>query len=838
MNSLLRFGALTFCSVGLSASVGLAACDDGESAAATTSDAGDAGADGATLEPFKATIRRTSMGVPHIQADDFGGVGYGAGFAFAEDNLCILAEELVTSRGERAKFFGEKSYDLGQTGAASNIASDAVYRLLATKERIAKYRDTQPDDVKAAVRGFAAGVSKYVRDLKGGQFPGSHEACRSEPWVREITVDDLYARVIKLALLASSAGFINGIAAAQPTSARIGPPAPPEQGPPSAARIKAGLERVGPGFAAMRQGDFGSNMYALGREVTGGGGIQFGNPHFPWYGGERLYQMHLTVPGKMNVEGATLYGLPFVLIGFNENFAWSHTVSTAYRFTPYALTLKPGDRFTYLKDGQEKKIEAVDFEIEVKDGAGTRMEGMRLYRSEYGPMIFLGSSVFDWTDEKAFTIRDANLDNTRLVQNYYRWNTAQTLDDFKRIHAEEVAVPWVNTTAADKDGNVYYGDITVVPNVTNELAEACEVPLLSKALANSAPGLALLDGSKSSCDWIVDPASPQPGILPANKLPKVERTDWVVNCNDSFWLTTTKAPLKGFPKIVGLEEIPQTLRSRLCHQQVLDRVAGTDGLPGSGFTTENVRLMTLGSRVYSAEKNLEQTRTAFCTGAPITLTLDPLTNKAVSPPVSVDTVAACAALAGWDKRTNVESTGSIVWDEFWPRVEAVAKGAVIYKVAFDPANAVDTPRDLDTARPEIAQAFAAAIKAVADAGFAPDVARSVISWREGKNNERIPVPGGQQRTGNFTIAQAKPYSLKAGQGYGPLNYGNSYMQVVGLKPGSVEAWTFVTYSLSSDPGSPHYDDYTREYSQKKWVKAAFTEAEIAADAKSSVNVEQ
>lgn len=833
MRSFFRLGTLTLVSTALTVTLGMGACDNSDlPTAPVDGGAGEGGEAAAPPEPFKATIRRTSMGVPHIQADDFGGAGYGAGYAFAEDNLCILAEELVTSRGERAKFFGEKSYDLGQTSASSNIASDAVYRMLASKERITKYRDAQPDEVKATMRGFAAGVSRYVREIKAGQAAGRHQACRNEPWVREITDEDLYARVIKLALLASSAGFINGIAAAKPTAAQVRGGVTPKIDP---REITEGLERMAPGFMAMRRGEFGSNMYALGSEVTGGGGIQFGNPHFPWYGGERLYQMHLTVPGKMNIQGATLYGLPFVLIGFNESFAWSHTVSTAYRFTPYALKLKPGDKMTYLKDGQEKKIVARDFEIEVKDAG---KQTMRLYESEYGPMIFLGSSVFDWTDEKAFTIRDANLDNVRLIKNFYRWNTAKSLDEFKQIHAQEVAVPWVNTTAADKDGNVYYGDLTVVPNVTDELAKACEVPLLSKALSNSAPGLPLLDGSKASCDWIVDPAAAQPGALPSSKLPKIDRKDWVVNCNDSYWLTTSKAPIKGFPKIVGQEEIPQTLRSRLCHQQVLDRVAGTDGLPGTTFTTENVRTIVVGARVYSAEKWLEQTTTAFCTGTPISLTQDPLTLKTFSPAVSVDTAAACTALQAWDKRTNVDSKGSIVWDEYWPRVEAVAKIAVIYKVAFDPANAVSTPTDLDVTRPEIAQAFAAAIKAVADAGFAPDVVRSQISWREGKNGERIPVPGGAQRTGNFTIAQAKVYALKAGQGYGPLNYGNSYMQVVGLKPGSLEAHTFVTYSESTDPASPHFDDYTKEYSQKKWLKAAFTEAEIAADTKSKVDIQQ
>ena len=43
------------------------------------------------------------------------------------------------------------------------------------------------------------------------------------------------------------------------------------------------------------------------------------------------------------MQGGAIYGLPVVNIGFTPNFSWSHTVSYAHRFTPYALTLKPGE---------------------------------------------------------------------------------------------------------------------------------------------------------------------------------------------------------------------------------------------------------------------------------------------------------------------------------------------------------------------------------------------------------------------------------------------------------------------------------------------------------------
>src|ERR671923_212654 len=80
--------------------------------------------------------------------------------------------------------------------------------------------------------------------------------------------------------------------------------------------------------------------------------LVLGNPHFPWHGSERFYEIHLTIPGKLNVMGGALQGSPAVNIGFNQHVAWSHTVSTARRFTPYELDLVPGNPTQYLLDGR------------------------------------------------------------------------------------------------------------------------------------------------------------------------------------------------------------------------------------------------------------------------------------------------------------------------------------------------------------------------------------------------------------------------------------------------------------------------------------------------------
>jgi acyl-homoserine-lactone acylase len=65
---------------------------------------------------FSAEIRRTAFGVPHIKAANMGGIGYGYGYASAQDNVCEIADRLLTVAGQRAKYLGPGENDaLGTT---------------------------------------------------------------------------------------------------------------------------------------------------------------------------------------------------------------------------------------------------------------------------------------------------------------------------------------------------------------------------------------------------------------------------------------------------------------------------------------------------------------------------------------------------------------------------------------------------------------------------------------------------------------------------------------------------------------------------------------------------
>ena len=59
-----------------------------------------------TAAPYRAEITRTEYGIPHIKAEDWGSLGYGHGYAFAQDNYCVLMQEIVRAEGKSLEQLG------------------------------------------------------------------------------------------------------------------------------------------------------------------------------------------------------------------------------------------------------------------------------------------------------------------------------------------------------------------------------------------------------------------------------------------------------------------------------------------------------------------------------------------------------------------------------------------------------------------------------------------------------------------------------------------------------------------------------------------------------------
>lgn len=766
---------------------------------------------------YQATIRRTSYGVAHITAADIGGAGFGQGYAFAQDHACVLADQIVKVRSERAMFFGAGPDD-------AHVNSDFGYLALGVMKRAEAALPEQPADIRALIEGYAAGYNQYLMDTGVDAIPGT---CRGQAWVRPITATDLYAYYLDLGLLASGNALLSYIATAQPPGAALRVPGGPIEGL-SPRRVEA----------------LGSNGWAVGRgRSASGAGMVVANPHFPWEGELKLWESHVTVPDVLDVYGVGLMGVPGALIGFNRDIGWTHTFSSGQRFTIYSLTLVDGDPTSYMFDGEPRKMSSREHTIKVRQGDGSLKEqGRTLYASHHGPIINV--DPFIWDNSVALAYRDANIENTGMIAQFFGMNRARSLAEFKQVFADVSGIPWVNTMAADAAGATWYIDAAATPRLSQAAIDGWlasvgdDGTFLPKALYQQ--GLVLLDGSSSVNDWTDAPGARSPGVVPFKEQPQLDREDFVFNANDSYWLSNPVAPLEGFSPLHGFERVAQSPRTRMNIRLLTEvRADGASGADGK-FTVDELQAAIMGNRSYTAEL-LRAAMVERCT----------TTAKVPLDDAIVDLGPACAALAGWDGRFDPDSVGAVVWREFLGSYafESLEGYGPLFAVDFDPDNPVETPHTLPPAPevPEEDKALAGLAKAVVrlrDAGIAVDAPLSAVQhgWR---GNKPYSLPGGQSRDGTTNIVTYSVFkttldpSTMRGELINPatgltadgyvVNFGSSFVMALEIGADGPKGRAFLTYSQSDDPTSPHFIDQTALFSTQQWRPLLFTAADIAAD---------
>ncbi len=770
--------------------------------------------------PYHVTIRRTEHGIPHIVAGDFASLGYGYGYAFAQDAICPMADQYLTVDAQRSEFLGPNgTYDFSWTNGTipDNLDSDLFWAKIDKLGTVERLIDAPVDqggpepDAKEAIKGYVAGYNRYLADVGGSA--GVHDpSCRGEPWVRPITELDAWRRFYQLTLLASSDFAIKEIPNAAPAA-----PGPATTAALAAQRSAAEHPDVLKGRLDRRTNGMGSNAVALGKAATAdGGGLLLGNPHFPWDGTARFYESQLTIPGQLDVAGGSLFGAPVINIGFTRGMAWSHTVSTARRFALYEVKLAPGDPHSYVVDGKTKKMTATTVTVQSRKSDGSLEPVTRtLYDTEYGPMVtsFAGLPIFPWTVTSGYALYDANAENLgRLANHFLDTNRAQSVGELDTIERRWQGIPWVNTIAADSAGHAYYADIGSMPNLDDPKRKACDTAL--GAQLDSAARVQVLDGGRGDCAPGVAPGAAAPGILPPSRQPSLVRDDYVTNSNDSYWLSNPQQPLEGYPWLIGDEKTQRELRTRLGLRIVQQRIDGTDGAgPRGSFTPQQLMDAVFNDRQYLGEL-WRDPLVAMCRANP--------TIEGSSGPVDVS--GACPVLAAWNLRDDVDSRGALLFRRF--ALRALNANGGPFTTPFSASDPVNTPRGLNTGNPDVEKALADAVTDVRSAGRALDVPLGDVQYEQ-RGDQRIPIHGGPDGSGDFNIVTAW-WDPKRG-GYPDIFEGSSYVQVVRPTGGCPDAHTLLTYSQSPDPTSPWFGDQTEMYSRKQWVQFPFCDAQIGSD---------
>lgn len=806
---------------------------------------------------FMAEVRTTRWGVPHVQAADFASLGFGVAQVYLRENFCVLADQILTVNGERARYLGVS----GPAGNATlsfvpvpNRDSDFFHQSYFDDATLkAAYQQVSPE-ARELVRGYIAGYNEFVQAAPAAGAP-ARNSCDGQPWVRPIEERDFLRLLAAKAVFSSGGAFARAIATAQPPSGPAGvAPAMPAR----SARGKLDRDVVLAQLHPYPGRGAASNAYAIGKALTGGPGMLLGNPHYPWAQlTTQFYEVHMTVPGKLDVFGGINGDVPIPLIGFNKDVAWTHTVSPTQRQSLFEISLVPGSPTRYRVGNTVREMEAREFSILVKQADGSLVTEKRtLYRTHLGPVLQINSLVpggvnLQWTATTAYALRDANLDSLRLVEQWLRVGQAHSVAQIEQALGEVAAMPFVHTIATDRHGDTLMADIGPTPNVPAADSLAACVKGSTAQFILQLVNIALLDGSREECNWAIEPGSPRPGLMPIAKLPVIKRADYVANSKQSAWFAHPQARIDELHPIFGSSGTPLTLRQRLAFMQIEQRIAGSDGLgaPGGFDKLETLHKLMFSHRVLAAELAMPA-KAAQASAAPATPTGSELTAVCASTDAStpdrvtltsggfagqtVDIALACRLLHQWDGRADIGSVGGVLFREFWRRLR-MPPGTPLWLHAFDPQDPVHTPRDLNTtpgpARDTIRTALA---ETVADLNarqidFTRPLGELQGVTRAGK---RIALPGDDDHVGPFNkLTPVQPAAAPLGKdGYTEVLIGAAYLQAVTWVNGQVQALGLQAYSQSTNPASAHHADQTAElYAASKLARLPFSDAEIAAE---------
>ena len=796
---------------------------------------------------YAATITRTEDGVAHITGASIEDVSFGQGWASGEDRACDLADQVVRVNGERARWFGAGEDD-------EHLNSDLAWRAIGIRGIAERDWDEADDETRGALTAYTDGWNAHLREVGSD---GIADWCSGAEWVRELEPVEVYAYARSIALLASSGAVAPMIATAQPPG--------------------AAAEATADASGSPDEPVTASNGWAIGSERSEQGhGMLVANPHFPWEGQLRFWEVHLTIPGEADLYGVQLSGLPGLAIGFNDQFGWTHTVSDGSRFTAYRLDLVDGSPTTYRYGDTEREMTSEDVVIEVRNDDGTiEQQTHTMWRSHYGPILdFPG---FGWTDEATITLRDANIDNDEFISQYVGMMHAETLDDLIELNERFTGVPLFNTIATSADGRAWYADTSATPKLSDEAEAAYTASLDSDPIVAIAAdnGAVLLDGSDPRFEWQEVDGARDPGLVPYAEMPQTERRDYVFNANDSFWMPHATEMLDGdYSLMHGPQRTSRTPRTRE-NATVLDDTtdSGSSGSDGR-FDLDELADAALANRGYTARVLLDDVVDRCTTTTSVAVDAlegEPASDDAEAveglPAATVELGAACTVLDGWDGVYDLDRSGPPLWREFLLGFDndAQLQAGQLWADEFDPEDPVATPSGLAAAPAEgpdpVLVALGRAVQTLDAAEVPVDVTLGEVQQAE-RGGTMVPIHGGSGVDGTTNVVgwgrgwstldpalvalERTPVTTESqlatttdGErstvGY-RINNGTSFLMALEYTDHGPRARTFLTYANTADRSAPDHLAATQRFSDKDWKDVRFTVADVSATATSVTEV--
>jgi penicillin amidase len=311
-------------------------------------------------------------------------------------------------------------------------------------------------ETMAGLEAYAAGVNTFMESV-GGRLPLEFLILRYRPQTWTVADSVAFGKFMGWML---ASGWATQIVRSQ-LMAKLGPevlselePHYPESGlltVPPGTEYRRGATQLLEEFqdlAKVLMPGGGSNNWVVGGEKSVTGKPLLANdPHLTAQMPSIWYEVHLC-GGAIDAVGASIAGLPTIIIGHNRRIAWGITNSMTGQQDLYVEEVNPERRDQYRYKGRWRKGELLREEIVVR-GRETIVEEVLV--TAHGPVI---SPAIEG-ETRVLSVRSVPAESTGLMRAGYSLMRAQNWDEF-RDALRDWSAPGQNFVYADVDGNIGY----------------------------------------------------------------------------------------------------------------------------------------------------------------------------------------------------------------------------------------------------------------------------------------------------------------------------------------------------------------------------------------------
>ncbi len=418
------------------------------------------------------TIARDAAGIPHIQAQDAHDVFFAQGYVHAQDRLWAMISARRAAAGRLSEIIGPRGLD-----------NDRFMRTLGLVQAAqADWEVLGPED-RALLEAYAAGVNAFMAQ-QAPHWPLEFKILgfEPEPWTPQDSL--LYAKLVAWGLsnnyqeevhLARLQTLLPWDDLLTLLPAYPGPFVIPDANRTAGdAAVARGLGQLTRRVAAVNPWawpDQGSNAWVVGGSHTASGApLLAGDPHQRLTMPPLWYEVGLhTADGQYDVVGASLPGLPGVLIGHNASIAWAVTNARPDVQDLFIETLN-AEGTAYRFQGQWRPLTVREEVIRVK---GQEPVVLQVRATHHGPLV---SDLLPDADA-SWALRWTGLDQGRpLARAVFLLDRARDWETF-RAALREWQVPGLHFVYADVEGNIGYQMCGAVPiRARNDVESLVPVP--------------------------------------------------------------------------------------------------------------------------------------------------------------------------------------------------------------------------------------------------------------------------------------------------------------------------------------------------------------------------